>query len=327
MAGLSGIAHGSFSQKIDTRDSTTVGDVTTFASGGSWTGDGTVEDFVSLGTAGHSASGSAILSGVTSGSLLMDNVLFSGEARAFTPNDFYETHTINVTGGTANVYGLINSYDNLFNLRLVPEAGVTSVEWTTEFSHSLHSRRRSSHNTLPWLGSLQMPGSADVDIVISDVYTETSSLSGLHDDSTVSTGVEGGIGAAAVSGRGVSGVDDSVPGILNYTNTAGGNEIHINSIIPEDMTNAHNSSSATPYGAGPMNDDNLNDGERVYAKSITWSITADDGAFDGTELFIFSFDGALNSESLVASAVPEPSTVSILAIGGLVMIMRRKRVS
>lgn len=306
---------------LDTVTTPTAGSKT-FTTGGSWTGDGTVQPF-SMTSGASSNSSSPIVSDFSSGVLVTNSVSLAGTSAPYTPAGFSATHSINVTGGTTSLIGRFNLSNNLANYEFTPSAGATCVEYNVTFSDALHSRRRSSDVFLPWLGSLQMPESANATITYGGVYTVTSS-DGTTANATVNPGITGGLGAATVSGRSLGALSEPTPGTLTYFQGGATTESHINSIIPQDSPNVHNDSTPASYAAGPMGDTNVNDGERVYGSSITWVLKPDGAAFVGDEVFIISLDGGRNAAPF-SLPVPEPTSTSFLVLGGLSLLIRRKR--
>jgi len=302
-----------------------------FNAGGSWTGNGTVQPFdYSFPTAPAGGNPAApggmatLVTGASSGSLVLTGTRLGGAANANTPAGFTTTHAFDIVGGTSDLVIALASAapGNASNWSLTPSAGATSITWTTTYSTPVNSRRRTANNQVPWLGSLQMPGSANAQITIGGISTWTSPT-GLHADATSTPGIAGGIGAANISGRSLTAITEPTPGTLTYFQTAQTDQTHINSIIPVDVPNIHAASSAGAYNAAAYNDNNLNDGERVVADSITWVLRPDGDEFIGNEEFIFSFDGGLPNPPN-PPVVPEPTSIALLGLGGLALL-RRKR--
>lgn len=133
-------------------------------SGGSWTGDGTVQPFIASSSNANSAPSAPVVTGFSNGVLELDTSL-SGNSSTFTPAGFTTSHDVSITGGTATLTGLFNSTgSNNHNYAIKVSAGTTCIEYTMTVSQALHSRRRTGHQFLPWLGSLQMPDSANVQV-------------------------------------------------------------------------------------------------------------------------------------------------------------------
>lgn len=151
----------------------------------------------------------------------------------------------------------------------------------------------------------------------------------MNANTTITPGIAGGIASATINGERLGTVTAPTVDTLTYFRDITGSESHINSIIPADPGNIHASSTTGEYSLTVLGDANLNDGERVFADSITWVIKPDAnpdgsaGAFTGSENFIFSFDGGLGA--LGADLIPEPSATALLGIGALGLLTRRKR--
>jgi len=329
-AGMTHLVQAAIIHNYDTgADGLTPGSVV-FASGGSWAGDGTVQPFLAdLGNPANSAPSAQLLDDFSGGTLSLTNAALAGTSSPYTPAGFGSTHTISIADGTADLTGIFTggagSGSNNHNFSLTPSAGSTHITYSVSYTDALHSRRRTGANLLPWLGSLQMPGSANVTVTYGGVFTATST-DGTILNATTSLGIAGGISSSTISGRdfgGAANVMEPSPGTLTYFQTAGSGNIHLNSIIPADPGNIHNNSSTGAYAAGPMGDANLNDGERVFGDTITWSIKPDGAAFTGSEVFIISLDGGLGN---VPVGIPEPTATAILALATLSFLGRRKRV-
>lgn len=311
------------SQLTTGADGTTAGSLV-FAAGGSWTGDGTVQPYnhsFPLPSPNTNSGTANLVTGLSSGVLVQDQVLLGGPAGSLTPSGFTVTHDIDIIGGSSNLQAIIANSGNINNYRLIPTAGATCITWTTTYSNPLHSRRQTANAFVPWLGSLQMPASANATVTIGGVYTATST-DGTNSTATTTAGIAGGLAAATINARSVGGLTEPTVGTLEWFRGGGTSETHINSIIPADPSSIHPNSINGAYTLATLSDANLQDGERVYADSITWVLKPDGAAFTGDEEFLFSFDGGMVAEPVL---IPEPTTAILLPLSALALMARRKR--
>lgn len=328
--GIATMAQGSIWVAYDTgADGTTPGSHT-FTSGGSWAGDGTVQPFsAALPPSGPNplAPNSPIVTGFSNGVLQLTDLSLAGPSAPYTPTGFSTTHSISIANGTATLSGSFNTSNVNDNYIVTPTAGSTCISYTTFFSDPLHARHTGSAQYFPWLGSLQMPNSANATITIDGISTLTST-DGTLANATSTQGIAGGLGSATITGLSLGAfIQPTSTSLQWFTETTGG-ESHINGLIPSDPGNLHPSDSGVPANTSTtVLDAMLNDGERVHAQSITWVLKPDSGTFDGTEQFIFSFDGARSEASALAPviAIPEPASTTLLLLGALTMAGRRNR--
>jgi hypothetical protein len=296
------------------------------AAHGSWTGNGAVQPNIhsatgvtiggNLGTNAQIAvndfsSGTFTINGLD-GNIYAPGGVKSGDGRMLA-NPINATHTITLTGGTADIR-LHNSSStdggaNLFNSVGLTgfSAGVTSITWKTTFSSPIAGRMTdlTSRTTRPMgsgLALLNVGGHALGDFTVNMQYDQI-----YHD-----------LGAGFVSGAPAGkaplvnqGFGTPAPGSSSFTSNAFNN---FNEFL---LVRGYNVDGDAAYDA--------DDAPKVYMREMTWTITPDAGkSFNASTIFVTSMDG--EQYTGYALAIPEPTSLLLMAgsvVGGC--LLRRRR--
>lgn len=291
--------------------------------GGTWTGDGTVQPNIVMGSSSAPVTATVQypVTDFTSGTLGLNSIGGSAPNNVYITNRILSnpltaTHSINLTGGNADLR-MHNSNSNdggalLFNsIGLTNFDGVTSVSWTTTYNQPIAGRDNQNTNiiTRPMGMGLALidAGLAGTDTVAS--YRVDMTFNQIFQETTPGVFVTGVPGAAAPFQS--ANFLASLPGATSFTSQTFDALDRFLLVRGYDVDGGGYDSP---------------DADEVYMRQMTWTIRRDDGgAFDPTTIFVFSMDGQQYS-NYTGVPIPEPSSMLLIAgslIGGC-LYRRRK---
>ncbi len=282
--------------------------------GGTWTGDGTVQPNIVAGSFSGPATATVQfpVTNFTSGTLGINGIggnVYSSN-RILT-NPLIATHQITLTGGNADLrMHNSNSFDGgnlLFNsIGLTDFSGVTEISWTTTYSAPIAGRNSDTGSLLTRpmgqafallnAGTGNNTSSFQLDLAYNQIYRQTS------------PGVfVTGVGSATPFQSTEFGT--AVAGATSFT----ANAFPLNKFI---LVRGYDVDGGG-FGASDTDD--------IYMRQLTWTLRKDDNtAFAANTVFVFSMDGQQYANHV--DVIPEPS--SILLIGGSLIggfLHRRRR--
>ncbi|MBT8037922.1 MAG: PEP-CTERM sorting domain-containing protein [Verrucomicrobiae bacterium] len=294
-----------------------------FTQGGSWSGNGTVEDFDSSDdTTYPSGSAYGLLTGFNSGTLGFTSIdtPISG---TLVDMNITVAHTFIISGGNANLaVNETNSGINRLQLTTA-DANVTSISLVTTFSSPLHARNTTTSNSSfhPWLGSARYMSGADNDANLSITNSNIQTVTALG--SNASAGIDGTVTGIFELGPNVATQQgDTIEFISNNLTAAHAayGIKHVELAVAGSVV----ANTGAEYTKAQLDDSILTQGEQLYSDTSTIIFDRDAGAsFASGSEFYFTFDGYQGLETY-NTVVPEPSAILLLNVGLVSLLMRRK---
>lgn len=285
---------------------------TPIITGGSWLGNGTLQP--NLDPASKSAQ--IAVQDFSSGSFVIDNI-YPGAGRLST-NPISVTHTITLTGGTADLRLHNSSNDdggtNLFNSTgLTDFQGVTEISWTIRYSEPIAGRADGFTGSGINLGNRPM-GAA--------LFLIEPGTSQGFDSFTVGMNYTDIFSAPTNTGGFTAGVPvGAVPLVEGFNSPSAG----ATSFTVDDFVNQNRKLLVRGYDYDGMGGLTSADTELVYIREMTWTISPDAGkAFLTDTLFTMSMDGDQHS-NVGNVPIPEPSGSLLVALGGCLGLSYRRR--
>lgn len=275
----------------------------------------------------------------------------SNDANGFLTADF----TASAVGGDITSFdnNLIGASTTVKGVGLTLGAGVSSFTLSTTFDRYLHgSRTASTTDVQPWLSSGLLAVAADFNYNLQITYSNIASIVTNGSDDTIANGTAmlglptayqdisdyvvtyktalGTVSPSPTAAIAGSGANQTIG--INADMSGPGNWLGLNSVRPNPPGSFTGSSSDwnTLSDPGELTDGLISRIQQVSARTISFTFTAIDngGIFEtGTE-FLTSLDGRQEvaiQEALAAEAVPEPSSTSLIGLGALALILRRRK--
>ena len=231
---------------------------------------------------------------------------------------------IEITTGTTSGGALGWGFTNLQN--------VSCLTVTTSFAQPLAARGAGSSSPRAWGPSIQNRGT-DVDFIATATFPDMVTL--LHDGPFPDPLVQGvdfvrGTPTGILPSRGNETTGVTISGGSVPTLTTVGDPEHRKWIGIEGL-DWNGDGDAFDGVAGTTGDES--DFDLSYLNTIEWEICSRDGsAFADDTAFAFSMDGEIYNNTLAEAisatdllAVPEPSGITLLGLGSLALLARRKR--
>jgi hypothetical protein len=291
--------------------------------GGTWSGDGTVQPNIVMGTAPGPVQ--LPVTDFTSGTLALNSMGGNDSGNVYSTNRILtnpltSTHVINLTGGSADLR-MHNSNNNdggtlLFNsLGLTNFDGVTSISWTTTYNQPIAGRNTdlpphpSGFITRPMgmglamvtAGTGQTISSFTVDMSYTQIYQQISPGVFITGVPSIATPTHNAGFGTQVAGA-TSFTSDAFTGLNQFLLVRGYNM--------DGIGNSGNMETA--------------DADDVYMRQMTWTIRKDDNsAFASDTVFVFSMDGQQYSN--FNNVIPEPSSMLLLSASLLGGCLYRRR--
>ncbi len=286
-------------------------------SGGSWSGNGTVQPNLSPGTF-PPLDVDILVTGLSSGALTIDPENLYPEPRINAATGV--THSVSLTGGTGNLrIANSNNFDDgasKYNaVGLEGFSGVTKIVWTMTYTLPMAGRNDdvTSLSSRPIGGALGLV-SAGSGLAVTDFRVELQ-LGGVSSTPTSSGTFTPGVPASAKP-FGTAGWDALPAGTTNFVSANGFEGL----VDLASVTTGVNFLMVMGYDYDGVGGYSAADAPLVYAQSMTFTIEAAPGkTFQADTIFTISMDGQQYSN--LNNAIPEPTAgvlLGLATIGGLI---------
>ncbi len=310
----------------------------TFSSGGSWSGNGTVNqlvagDFPSFPGAFAST---PLVSNTTGGTLITTSNLTNNspgdryqQTISYSVNNGTVNHLVSgqTSGSTAGNFGIVG------HSLEITSGGVSSITLTVSNDTYLSAIAPSFASTsFPWLGGVRMANGTDNynlamtyrDIISINSLSPLGFTPGVANPTNFTTTTLGGIAFDSITSDG-SFIELSKANINGATGFMG-----LKSFIQDGAASGLPTYGGSFLTAAAVQDSTLTTLEETQATMLEFTVTANDGEFDIGTAFNFSFDGWITPNfqdniPIGSGPIPEPSQGILVALSSLLFLSRRRR--